>query len=103
MRATKTYKDDNYFIDPASWTWEKQLRQDVADHKEALERAAEHFDLEHMKDHSKVVADAAQASHDLAPIAVAKNTTVDQMVADHQRKKYFEGLDAYLKAWNNTQ
>lgn len=83
LRATKTYQDDNYFIDPMSWTWEKQIRQDVADHKEAVERAAEHFDLEAMKDHSKVVAEAAQASHDLAPIAVAKNTTVGEMVADH--------------------
>lgn len=26
LRATKTYKDENYFIDPASWTWEKQLK-----------------------------------------------------------------------------
>ena len=77
LRATKTYKDENYFIDPMSWTWDKQLKQDVSDHKEALERAAEHFDIEAMKDHSKVVAEAAQASHDLAPIAKAKNTTVD--------------------------
>jgi hypothetical protein len=83
LRATKTYKDDNYFIDPLSWTWEKQIRQDVTDHKEAVERAAEHFDLEAMKDHSKVVAEAAEASHDLAPIAVAKNTTVGEMVAYH--------------------
>ena len=86
LRATKTYKDENYFIDPMSWTWEKQLKQDIGDHKEAVEKAVEHFDMERMKDQSKVVAEAAQASHDLAPIAVAKNTTVDQMVADHKIK-----------------
>lgn len=90
LRATKTYRDENYFIDPASWTWEKQLKQDVADHKEAVERAAEHFELQDMKEHSKVVAEAAQASSDLAPVAKAKNTTVDQMVADHQRKKFYD-------------
>lgn len=45
-----------------------------------------------MKDHSKVVAEAAQASHDLAPVAVAKNTTVGEMVADHQRAKFYDDL-----------
>ena len=98
LRATKTYRDENYFIDPMSWTWEKQLKQDVNDHKEAVERAAEHFDLEGMKEHSKVVADAAQASADLAPIAVAKNTTVGEMVADHQRQKFYDGLTKSLSS-----
>ena len=99
LRATKTYRDDNYFIDPASWSWDKQIRQDVSDQNEAVVRAAEHFDLEAMKEHSKVVADAAQANSDLAPIAVAKNTTVDQMVADHQRKQAVDAYTAGVKAW----
>ena len=92
MRATKTYKDENYFIDPKSWTWEKQFKQDVTDHKEAVERAAQHFDFEAMKENSRIVAEAAQASHDLAPIAKAKNTTVDQIVADHQLKPFYEAI-----------
>ena len=48
LRATKTYKDDNYFIDPMGWTAEKQLRSDGNDHREAIERAALHFDLKNM-------------------------------------------------------
>ena len=58
MRATKSYKDDNYFIDPKSWTWEKQLKLDVNDHVETVRKATKHFDLDAMKDHSWVVADA---------------------------------------------
>ena len=50
LKATKTYKDDNYFIDPLSWTPEKQFRSDVADHREAIERAALHFDMKNMQD-----------------------------------------------------
>lgn len=107
LRATKTYRDDNYFIDPMSWTWEKQVNQDMADHKEAVERAAEAFELQDMKEHSKVVAEAAQASHDLAPTAKAKDTTVGQMVADHQRQKYIDEqqklldeVKKQLKAWD---
>lgn len=85
LRATKTYKDENYFIDPMSWTWDKQLKQDINDQKEAVNRAVEYFDIDRMKQHSKIVADAAEASDQLAPIARSRNTTVDQMVADNQR------------------
>ena len=40
-----------------------------------------------MIDRSRIVADAAEASHDLAPIAIHRNTTVDDMVASHWDKK----------------
>ena len=59
---TKTYKDDNYFIDPKSWTLEKAMKQELKDHVEAVHDAIDDFARKDMETHSKIVADAAEAS-----------------------------------------
>ena len=58
----KTYQDKNYFIDPKSWTIEKQIHQDVEDHVSAINEVVDHFTRKDMIDHSKIVANRAEAS-----------------------------------------
>ena len=72
LRATKTYKDDNYFIDPKSWTFEKALRQELKDHIEATKEAIDYFTREDMKTHSEMVANAAEASARGVPVEVVE-------------------------------
>ncbi len=81
-RATKTYKDDNYFIDPKSWTIEKQIKQDVKDHVSAVNEAIDVYDRKEMVNQSMRVAIAAEASSRGVPYEVVAKEWIERDLKD---------------------